>query len=284
VGRPAELTHNVTPEARAAVASRDERPIASIGGDTRLARALLLERVGARRAARRQLLTLLIRPPRDRMVKAAKRLRTIDVYAGALWTKPLLWWCGGRLRNTAPLKLRLRLDRWHVTILSSHLGRHDAALARARRAMQRCGKSLPPLRTSAPARVHRPPTHSTTVSAANPDAMSSSCHDGEGAGWSARPLKSLPRVKRPAQLREPSPTSISPSSTTAVNPTGRTAALHHTGVWRRWRAISGTIDRSVNSRHPRSRVTLTRGRFRTRGSGRYTLGRVARVQTYADDV
>ncbi|WP_439663857.1 SIR2 family protein [Lentzea sp. HUAS TT2] len=134
------LTGGVTPYQREAVERRDDRLPAHLGGDVRLARALLLERIGDRAGAREELLRILVpRLPalRYRVKVAAARLRTIDLYGEASWTKPLLAIAASRIAWVLPRTLRQRLDRVHVTLLSSSRGLHTAARRRARRALDK---------------------------------------------------------------------------------------------------------------------------------------------------
>jgi hypothetical protein len=127
----AGLTRNVTPAQRAAVARQSHRAIAALHGDPALARAMLLERIGNRLGARRELIRLILRPPIARAKRAAVGLRTIDLYGGASWTRPLMRWAAGPLQGHCPRACAQRLDRVHVTILSSHLGQHERAMRRA---------------------------------------------------------------------------------------------------------------------------------------------------------
>lgn len=134
------LTGNVTPYQREAVERRDDRLPAHLSGDVRLARALLLERIGDRAGAREELLRILMpRMPalRHRLKVAAARLRTIDLYGEASWTKPLLAVAASRFGWVLPNSLRRRLDRVHVTLLSSSRGLHSDARDRARRALDK---------------------------------------------------------------------------------------------------------------------------------------------------
>ncbi|MGW5721970.1 SIR2 family protein [Amycolatopsis sp. NPDC003865] len=134
------LTGNVTPYQREAVTRRDDRQPAHLEGDTRLARAMLLERIGDRPGARAGLLEILLprlTAQRQRLKAAAARLRTIELYGEAPWTKPFLTVAGSKLAWILPFALRRRLDRVDVTLLSSSHGLHAEARARAHRALDK---------------------------------------------------------------------------------------------------------------------------------------------------
>jgi tetratricopeptide (TPR) repeat protein len=105
--------------------------IPPLDGDTRLARGFLLERIGDRKAAKRNYRRAAL--SRHRRQKALHKYQTIAFYGGAWWTRPIIWWSAGPLASFMPSKLRKRADRVHVTRLSSHQGNHRAALRRAQR-------------------------------------------------------------------------------------------------------------------------------------------------------
>jgi len=128
------LTANVSESLRTEAARLAPlREPANLPGDARFAAALTLERIGDRAGARRAYQHLLFRRPLSRAVEAARRIRTIDLYGGARWTRPLLAIAASDLAPVLPHSLRVRLDRVHVTLLSSHRGDHSAALDRAQR-------------------------------------------------------------------------------------------------------------------------------------------------------
>jgi tetratricopeptide (TPR) repeat protein len=131
------LSDAVTPELRSLVGIRGDRAPATLHGDRRLARAMLLERIGDRAAAREELKRMVVSWPPSRAAAAMARLRTIDLYGEAAWTKPLVAIAAGRFARVLPTRLRKRLDRVHVTLLGSHHGRHVEALHRARRAVDK---------------------------------------------------------------------------------------------------------------------------------------------------
>lgn len=127
------LTAGVDPHlqelAKRPVALRDP---ALLPGDTRLAAALILERAGEVKAARRAYLRLACAPPRRRAFAALRRVRTIDLYAGATWTKPLFALAASPAAPVLPYAWRVGLDRAHLTRLGNE-GDHKAAGRRVQR-------------------------------------------------------------------------------------------------------------------------------------------------------
>jgi hypothetical protein len=130
-----QLTRAVSKEQRAIVDLRGAVRIADLRGDPRLARGLLLEKLGYRSAARRQFLPLLLPTDKNRSAKALHELRSLEFYGGSLWTKPVLALTGTRAARLLPASQRRSFDRVHVTVLSSHEGRHDEAVRRAKKAV-----------------------------------------------------------------------------------------------------------------------------------------------------
>ena len=130
------LTRAVTDEQRNTIAIMGDAPVAELQGDMRLARALLLEKLGYRNAARRLLLPLLLPTDKKRSAKALHELRSLEFYGGSLWTKPVLALTATRAARLLPASQRRSFDRLHVTVLSSHEGRHDKALRRAEKALE----------------------------------------------------------------------------------------------------------------------------------------------------
>lgn len=134
----AHLSSLVTADLRAqAVAKEPFREPAPLTGDASLATALILERSGDRAAARKAYLRLLLRLPTAHARLAATRLRSIDMYSRASWTKPLHAVGRSRLAHLLPTSLRRRLDRVDITLMSSHEGRHADARKRAMHAVHR---------------------------------------------------------------------------------------------------------------------------------------------------
>ena len=129
------LTEAVTDEQRNTIAIAGDAQVANLQGDTRLARTLLLEKLGYRNAARRLLLPLLLPTDKKRSAKALHELRSLEFYGGSLWTKPVLALTSTRAARVLPTSQRRSFDRLHVTVLSSHEGRHDRALRRAEKAV-----------------------------------------------------------------------------------------------------------------------------------------------------
>lgn len=113
----------------------ESRQPAPLTGDERLAAALMLERVGEIALTRKALIDLFRWPPAPpaALLTALKRIRTIDFYNQATWTRPLFALAANqRYAALLPHKLRARIDRAAVTTLSSRLGDHRAAETRAR--------------------------------------------------------------------------------------------------------------------------------------------------------
>lgn len=113
----------------------ESRQPAPLTGDERLAAALMLERVGEIALTRKALIDLFRWPPAPpaALLTALKRIRTIDFYNQARWTRPLFALAANqRYAAVLPPKLRARIDRAAVTTLSSRLGDHRAAEIRAR--------------------------------------------------------------------------------------------------------------------------------------------------------
>lgn len=128
------LTSDLSPRLRDSAEQHAQlREPVHLPGDMRLAAALTLERVGDRKAARSGYLALMRTRPASRALQAARRVRTIDLYGGAAWTKPLLAVAASPAGPLLPRSMRGRLDRVHVTLLGSHQGDHKAAEQRARR-------------------------------------------------------------------------------------------------------------------------------------------------------
>ncbi len=128
------LSSRISPTLRAAVTASDNRPPATLAGNLGLARGLLLERIGHRAEARRTFREQITASGPKKSLTAARHLATIDLYKRAPWTRPLLGIGDGPYAVLLPPPLRRRFDRVHVTLLSSHLGEHEAALKRVGRA------------------------------------------------------------------------------------------------------------------------------------------------------
>lgn len=131
-----DLNVDTPPPVSAAASSKAKPTVDPIEGDMALARALLYERAGDRDSARRELHRVVRQGPGWAARKVAlTRLQTIAFYQPTRLARALFWWSGSPLAPTLPRGLRRRLDRAHVTLLSSHLGRHEEAVARAERAV-----------------------------------------------------------------------------------------------------------------------------------------------------
>ncbi len=130
------LADNVTSELRALMDHKPEPTVRAIDGRTALARALIEERCGARSEARAHYLSA-VRPPTtiDTALRAARGRVRIDLYTPTKPATVAYWWADSPLAVALPKKVRRYLDRSHVTLLSSHEGRHDDALVRASRAV-----------------------------------------------------------------------------------------------------------------------------------------------------
>ena len=134
-GTPADVT--------AVVGAKPQPVIDPIEGDVRLARALLYERAGDRRSARRDLHRVVMQGPgRAARTIAVARLRTFAFYQPTRLAEVAFWVSGSPLALMIPDRLRRRLDRAHVTVLSSHLGRHSSAVARADRAVDQADPAI----------------------------------------------------------------------------------------------------------------------------------------------
>jgi len=127
------LSGRVTDEQRAGLQLDSMPEIPRMEGNPRFARGQVLERIGERRAARREYVRALLSCDGNRFKPAAKKIQTLDFYGGALWTRPLIAWSSSQLAPWMPSGLRAKADRVHVTLLSSHQGDHPAALRRAAR-------------------------------------------------------------------------------------------------------------------------------------------------------
>jgi tetratricopeptide (TPR) repeat protein len=127
------LGSSVSPDLRLKLGEDREPTIPAIEGDLRFARGLLLERIGDRKAARIEYRRVAHSRKPCSSEDAAHKAQTIAFYDGAWWTKPLIWWSAGPLASVMPARIRGRVDRVHVTRLSSHQGNHRAALRRASR-------------------------------------------------------------------------------------------------------------------------------------------------------
>jgi hypothetical protein len=126
------LSRAVTETQLSGVSDEPRHHVRDIEGKPSLARGLLLERIGERRAARGMYRRVTILGGGSRRL-AAHNLQTIDFYEGAWWTRPIISWSAGPMAGLMPGPLRRRADRVQVTRLSSHLGEHSAALLRAER-------------------------------------------------------------------------------------------------------------------------------------------------------
>ena len=126
------LSRSVTETQVSGVSEKSRHHVRDIEGNPSLARGLLLERIGERRAARGMYRRVTFLGGGSRRL-AAHNLQTIDFYEGAWWTRPIISWSAGPMAGLMPGPLRRRADRVQVTRLSSHLGEHSAALLRAER-------------------------------------------------------------------------------------------------------------------------------------------------------
>ena len=108
------------------------RDPALLPGDTRLAAALIQERAGEAKTARRAYLRLACTPPRQRALSALRRARTIDLYAGAAWTKPVFALAASPAAPVLPANWRVGLDRAHLTRLGNE-GDHKTVGRRIQR-------------------------------------------------------------------------------------------------------------------------------------------------------
>ena len=126
------LSGTVAPRQNLGVGAEPDPCVRDIEGNPLLARGMLLERIGERKAARQMYRRVMFSGGGSRRL-AAHKLQTIDFYEGAWWTRPVISWSGGAMAGLMPGPLRRKADRVQVTRLSSHLGDHSAALLRSER-------------------------------------------------------------------------------------------------------------------------------------------------------
>jgi tetratricopeptide (TPR) repeat protein len=111
-------------------------PILKIKGSPRLARALLYERCGYQRDTRRAYRSVIWHRPWSKSARTAtSRLIKLDLYKPSRWARAVLALSATRAAGALPHRIRRRLDRVHVTLLSSHDGEHERALQRAKSAI-----------------------------------------------------------------------------------------------------------------------------------------------------
>lgn len=136
------LLAEVSPELRRQADEQTVPVVTPIRGNPVLARALIEERCGRRSDARRDYRQALRTLSRRQVTRAAEGMARIDLYTPTRLALFAYRWADSPYARLLPRSARLRLDRAHVTFLSSHEGRHDDAVRRAEKALDRADSAV----------------------------------------------------------------------------------------------------------------------------------------------
>ncbi len=131
--RDAGLTDTLPDGVEADAASTQRQPIAHVAGNRHLSAAALYDLAGDRDHPRHEYVQAMRTTHLGVAARSARKVFQIDAYARRRWTKPIMGLAAGPARAALPRGLRTQLDRVEVTLLSSHLGDHAAALDRVGR-------------------------------------------------------------------------------------------------------------------------------------------------------